>query len=77
MLDDPKPKVLVALGSSGSSQVLPALFRALAKLPVSIVISTSGRKTPGITPSMYSADLLPLIETASQSRLVVSHGGSP
>jgi UDP:flavonoid glycosyltransferase YjiC (YdhE family) len=77
MLDDLKPKVFVALGSSGSSQVLPALFRALAKLPVSVIISTSGRKTPGITPSMYSADLLPLMETASQSRLIVSHGGSP
>ena len=77
MLDDPKPKVFVALGSSGSSRVLPALFRALAKLPVSVVISTSGRKTPGVTASMYSADLLPLIETARESRLVVSHGGSP
>ena len=76
MLDDPKPKVFISLGSSGPLKVLPALLRALAKLPVSIVISTSGRATPGITREMYSADLLPFTETAQLSAVVVSHGGS-
>ncbi|HTF69291.1 MAG TPA: nucleotide disphospho-sugar-binding domain-containing protein [Edaphobacter sp.] len=76
MVDDPKPKVFVTLGSSGPLVVLPALLQALAKLPVSVVISTSGRETPGITPAMYSADLLPFTDTAQRSAVVVSHGGS-
>ena len=76
MVADPKPKVFVALGSSGPLRVLPALFRALSKLPVAVVIATSGRETPGISPEMYAADLLSLTETTAQSRLVVSHGGS-
>jgi UDP:flavonoid glycosyltransferase YjiC (YdhE family) len=76
MLDDPKPKVFVSLGSSGPLKVLPELLRALGKLPVSVVISTSGRKTPGVTSSMYVADLLPFTETALRSSVVVSHGGS-
>ena len=76
MVDDPKPKVFVSLGSSGPLRVLPALLQALASLPVSVVISTSGRQAPGITPDMYSADLLPFTETAQRSAVVVSHGGS-
>ena len=76
MLDDQKPKVFVSLGSSGPLKVLPALLRSLEKLPVSVIISTSGRATPGITREMYSADLLPFTETARLSAVVVSHGGS-
>jgi UDP:flavonoid glycosyltransferase YjiC (YdhE family) len=76
MVDDPKSKVFVTLGSSGPLKALPALLRALEKLPVAVVISTSGRKAPGLTPAMYQADLLPFTETALASRVVVSHGGS-
>jgi len=76
MLADPKPKVFISLGSSGPLQVLPALLRALARLPVSVILSTSGRQLSGIPPAPYQADLLPFTETAAQSYVVVSHGGS-
>jgi len=76
MVDDPKLKVFITLGSSGPLKVIPALFQALAKLPVSVVISTSGREIRGINPDMYSAHLLPFTETAQHSAVVVSHGGS-
>lgn len=76
MCADPKPKVFVSLGSSGPLRVFPALLKALAKLPVSVVVSTSGRPIPHLGPDAYVADLLPFTETAGQSSVVVSHGGS-
>jgi UDP:flavonoid glycosyltransferase YjiC (YdhE family) len=76
MLVDPKPKVFVSLGSSGPLRVFPALLGALSKLPVSVLISTSGRPIPHLGPDAYVADLLPFTETAGQCSLVVSHGGS-
>ena len=76
MLDDPLPKVFIALGSSGPLRVLPALVQVLAKLPVSVVLSTSGRSLPGLPADWYVTGLLPLTETARAARLVISHGGS-
>lgn len=76
MSADPKPKVFVALGSSGSLCVLPALLKALSRLPVSLVISTSGRPMPPAPPGTYIAELLPLMETAEKSSVVVCNGGS-
>jgi UDP:flavonoid glycosyltransferase YjiC (YdhE family) len=76
MRADPKPKVFVSLGSSGPLCVLPALLKALAKLPVSVLVSTSGRPVPQLGPDAYVANLLPFTETAGQSSVVVSHGGS-
>ena len=76
MRADPKPKVFVSLGSSGPLRVFPALLKALAKLPVSVLVSTSGRPMPHLGPDAYVADLLPFTETAGQSSVVVSHGGS-
>jgi UDP:flavonoid glycosyltransferase YjiC (YdhE family) len=76
MLVDPKPKVFVSLGSSGPLRVFPALLGALSKLPVSVLISTSGRPIPHLGPAAYVADLLPFTETAAQCSVVVSHGGS-
>lgn len=76
MLEDPKPKVFVSLGSSGPLRVLPALLAALAKLPVSVLLSTSGRAPAAAGTGMYVADLLPFTETARVSSVVVSHGGS-
>ena len=79
MCQDPKPKVFISLGSSGPVRVLPGLLAALARLPVSVILSTSGRSVP-ISSEMesktYSASLLPFVETARHSSLVVSHGGS-
>ena len=76
MLADPKPKVFVSLGSSGPLRAMPALLRALAKLPVSVMLSTSGREIAEMPGEMYRADLLPYTETAAQASVVVSHGGS-
>jgi UDP:flavonoid glycosyltransferase YjiC (YdhE family) len=76
MEDDPKPKALIALGSSGAVRVLPALLRALHKLSVSVVLATSSREMPATATGMYIADLLPLSETAAKCNVVVSHGGS-
>ncbi len=76
MLDDPKPKVFVSLGSSGPLKALPALLRALSKLPVSVVLATSGRDIPATDSAAYVGGLLPFTETAAVSDVVVSHGGS-
>jgi UDP:flavonoid glycosyltransferase YjiC (YdhE family) len=76
MRADPKPKVFVSLGSSGPLRAFPALLRALSKLPVTVLISTSGRAMPAAGPRTYIADLLPFTETAAEVSVVVSHGGS-
>jgi UDP:flavonoid glycosyltransferase YjiC (YdhE family) len=76
MCGDPKPKVFVSLGSSGPVRVLPQLLAALGRLPVSVVLSTSGREVPATGSDVYTANLLPFLETAARSALVVSHGGS-
>jgi UDP:flavonoid glycosyltransferase YjiC (YdhE family) len=76
MRADPKLKVFVSLGSSGPLRAFPALLQALSKLPVAVLVSTSGRSLPGLGPGMYSAGLLPFTETAGQASVVVSHGGS-
>jgi UDP:flavonoid glycosyltransferase YjiC (YdhE family) len=71
-----QPKVFVSLGSSGPIKALPAVLEALSRLPVRVILSTSGRPV-GATPANVSlADLLPYEETASRSAVVVSHGGT-
>jgi UDP:flavonoid glycosyltransferase YjiC (YdhE family) len=79
MLQDPKPKVFISLGSSGPIRILPALLAALARLPVSVILSTSGRTVQmgsEMESRIYKAGLLPFVETARHSSMVVSHGGS-
>jgi UDP:flavonoid glycosyltransferase YjiC (YdhE family) len=76
MRADPKPKVLISLGSSGALRVLPGLLRALEKMQVAVLFSTSGREVPAVAASVYGADLLPFTEAAGESSVVVSHGGS-
>ena len=76
MIRDRKRKVFVSLGSSGPVRVLPALLKALSKLPVSVLVSTSGRDLPAADLATYASGLLPFTETARASDVVVSHGGS-
>jgi UDP:flavonoid glycosyltransferase YjiC (YdhE family) len=76
MRDDPKPKALIALGSSGALRALPAIVGALSRLSVSGVLATSGRGIPATAAGMYVGDLLPLTETAARCDIAVSHGGS-
>jgi UDP:flavonoid glycosyltransferase YjiC (YdhE family) len=76
MIGDPKRKVFVSLGSSGPVRALPNLLKALSKLPVSVILSTSGRDLPGSELATYVGGLLPFTETAKVADVVVSHGGS-
>ena len=76
MLGDAKPKVFVSLGSSGPLKALPALLTALSKLPVSVLLATSGRDMATAGSATYVGGLLPFTETAAVSDVVVSHGGS-
>lgn len=76
MRSDSRQKVFISLGSSGPIEVFPALLSALAKLPVAVLISSSGRTVPSAGGAAYLADLLPFTATALESSVVVSHGGS-
>ena len=76
MLRDPKPKVFISLGSSGPLTVLPQLMEVVARLPVSIVLATSGRFAAPVDVNIYACDLLPFTEMARHSALVVTQGGS-
>lgn len=76
MRADSRPKIFVALGSSGPLKALPRLLKVLEKMRVSVLLSTSGRSMPAVADSVYVADLLPFAEAARESSAVVSHGGS-
>jgi UDP:flavonoid glycosyltransferase YjiC (YdhE family) len=45
-------------------------------MPVTVLLSTSGRELPASADHVFTADLLPFGETASAASVVVSHGGS-
>ena len=70
-----KPKIFVALGSSGPIEVLPDILRALAQLPAPAIIATSGRTTVN-SPDCYVADFLPYTATIRKSAVLISNGGS-
>ena len=76
MVASSRPKVFVSLGSSGPVKALPALLEALSRLPVSVILATSGRPVGETPSSVFVADLLPYEETASHAAVVVSHGGT-
>jgi UDP:flavonoid glycosyltransferase YjiC (YdhE family) len=76
MRADPRPKILVALGSSGPVRVLPNVLSAFSGLNVAPIIATSGRFLPQDSQG-YVSELLPLAETMAEASLVVCHGGSP
>ncbi len=75
-MSSPRPRVFVSLGSSGAVRALPAVLEALAPLPITTILATSGRPVGPIPPHIYAADLLPYEETASQCTAVISHGGT-
>jgi UDP:flavonoid glycosyltransferase YjiC (YdhE family) len=73
-----RPVVYVTPGSSGRSDVLALVLRALADLPVSVLAATAGRVRLGEAPAnAFVADYLPGEAAAAQARLVVCNGGSP
>ena len=72
----PRPKIFVTLGSSGAVKVVKAVLEAASSLPVEVVLTTSGRPVGPIPANVHVAELLPYEETARQSAVVVSHGGT-
>jgi UDP:flavonoid glycosyltransferase YjiC (YdhE family) len=76
VMASPRPKVFVALGSSGPLAALPAVLEALAGLPVEVVLATSGRGMGSLPPNVHAAELFPYERTAARCAAVVSHGGS-
>lgn len=74
---DTKPIVYVTLGSSGKHDRLPVVLRALAKLDVSVLLSTAGRDLPADRPSnVFAAAYLPGDRAVARAALVISNGGS-
>lgn len=76
MLDDPRPKALISLGSSGPVRILPRLLSVFSRLGVSVILTTSGRTAPPANDGLYVASLVPFAQAAAAAKLVVSHGGS-
>jgi UDP:flavonoid glycosyltransferase YjiC (YdhE family) len=77
-VDASRPVVYVTLGSSGQGALLPGVLRALAPLPVTVMVATAGRADPGAVPDhVHVADFLPGEEAARRSSLVICNGGSP
>jgi UDP:flavonoid glycosyltransferase YjiC (YdhE family) len=77
-LDAQKPIVYVSLGSSGPAELLPRVIEALGKLPVTVVLATSGRWTPTSLPKNVAAsEYLPGDHVAERAVLVICNGGSP
>lgn len=73
------PRIYLTLGSSGASELLPAILNALANLNVAIMVATAGHAAavshwPG---NAFHADYLPGCEAAARSSLVICNGGSP
>jgi len=72
-----RPLVYVTLGSSGAAALLPAIVAALGDMPVVAMVATAARaKISQTPPNVLVADMLPGIEVAKRSKLVICNGGS-
>jgi UDP:flavonoid glycosyltransferase YjiC (YdhE family) len=77
-LPDDKPIIYVTLGSSGNTGLLPALFAALKKLPITAIVATAGANNPADIPdNIFVAEYLPGEAAANRASLVICNGGSP
>ena len=76
-MDSELPSIYVALGSSGRGDLLPMVVEALAQLPVTLMVSTAGKK-PDLpkASNVYSADYLPGDAASQQASLILCNGGS-
>ncbi|MEO6082089.1 MAG: glycosyltransferase [Umezawaea sp.] len=80
-----RPVVYVTLGSSGQRRLLDQALRALAELPVTVVVARAGAEpVPVPLPlplplpdNVFMADYLPGEAVARRAALVVCNGGSP
>jgi UDP:flavonoid glycosyltransferase YjiC (YdhE family) len=77
-LPQQRPLIYVTMGSSGNPAILPAIYSALAKLPVIGVVSTAGSPVPGDLPAnVYAASYLSGNTIIQKADLVICNGGSP
>lgn len=76
-LPEDKPVVFLTLGSSGRADLLPAIVRMLAQLPVTVIVATAARMTiTEIPPNIFLADYLPMEAALRRSHLLICNGGS-
>lgn len=74
---DVRPLVYVTLGSSGRTDTVPPVLRALAKLPVRVIVATAGRVELSTLPDNVRAyPFVPGDQVSRRARLVISNGGS-
>ena len=73
-----RPLIYVSLGSSGRADLLPVILRALAALPVDVIVSTAGQALADADrpANAFVADYLPGEAATMRARLVVCNGGS-
>jgi UDP:flavonoid glycosyltransferase YjiC (YdhE family) len=73
-----RPVIYVTLGSSGQSDLLGVILRALQDLPVTLVAATAGRaRIEHVPDNTYLADHVPGKTVAAAASLVICNGGSP
>ena len=75
-LPSDRPVVYVNLGSSGKRQLLPAVLRGLAALPVSVIAATIGATSEVDAPNVFLAPYLSGEAACARADLVVCNGGS-
>jgi len=73
-----KPIILITLGSSGDSSLLPMLLETLNKMPVTVLCVTAKKIKLDISYSnVFSAEFLPAEEVVKKADIVICNGGSP
>ena len=72
-----KPLVYLTLGSSGNIKILDTLLTTLAKMPLTVVVSTANRfEKKDFGKNIYFANYLPGQKMAEMASLVICSGGS-
>lgn len=71
------PLVYFSLGTSGSNHLVPVVFRALGKLPVTVIASMAGKSTPiDIPANIFSVPYLSGEDAVRYADIVVCNGGT-
>lgn len=73
-----RPIIYVTLGSSGQSDQLGLIIKALADLPLTLIAATAGRTNiEHISNNVYVTDHVPGKAVCAEASLVICNGGSP